>query len=147
MSDDLKRIRESMVQLWNTADANIARQIYADHAARYDPNNPEPIRGWAGIAGYVAEVRNAYPDFRLELHEMVAEGDLFASHWTCTGTHRGEYRGIPPTGRQIRLTGMTLCRVEKGRIVEDRVYFDRLSMFEQLGVSPEASGRQTRAAG
>ena len=138
MSNDLRRIREAMVQLWNSGDENIARQIYADDTARYDPNNPEPIRGWAGIAAYVAEVRNAYPDFHLELSELVVEGSLFASHWTCTGTHKGEFRGIPPTGKHITIRGMTLARVENGKIVEDRVYFDRLAMMEQLGVPAES---------
>ena len=68
--------------------------------------------------------------------------------WTCTGTHRGEFQGILPTGKRIEITGLALARIENGKVVEERVYFDRLAMLEQLGVAPGSmQSEEKRASG
>ena len=136
MSQDVQHILDSVVELWNTGNADIAKRIYTDDCARIDPNVPADTRGGAGIARYVAEVRSAYPDFRLEILDSLAQDDRLAVHWVVTGTHKGDFRGIAPTGKQIRITGVTLARIKDGKLAEDRVYFDRMTMFEQLGVLP-----------
>jgi predicted ester cyclase len=84
----------------------------------------------------------------LEVNETVSEGDRLVVRWTATGTHGGMFRGLAPTGKQINIEGVTLARVKDGKLTEDRVYFDRMTMFEQLGVVPEGlQGRQTMGAG
>jgi steroid delta-isomerase-like uncharacterized protein len=144
MSQDVQRILDSVVALWNTGAPDIATRIYTDDCPRIDPNVPPDTRGGPAIARYVTEVRSAYPDFKLEVLDSIAEGDRLAVHWVVTGTHKGDFRGIAPTGKQIRITGMTLARVKDGKLAEDRVYFDRMTMFEQLGVVPGAMQTQTK---
>jgi steroid delta-isomerase-like uncharacterized protein len=134
MSQDVQTILDSVVELWNTGNADIAARIYSDDCPRIDPNVPDGTRGGAAIARYVAEVRSAYPDFHLEVIDSLSQGDRLAVHWVVTGTHKGEFRGIPPTGKQIEISGVTLTRIKDGKLAEDRVYFDRMTMFEQLGV-------------
>lgn len=146
MAQDIQQIVNSVVELWNTGNAEIAKKIYTDDCQRIDPNLSAETRGGAGVAGYVAEVRSAYPDFKLEVTDTVSEGDRLVVHWTVTGTHRGTFRGIAPTGKRIKISGVTLTRIENGKLAEDRVYFDRLTMFEQLGVVPEAIQSQTKGA-
>jgi steroid delta-isomerase-like uncharacterized protein len=146
MAEDTQAIKSSQLELWNTGNAEVVGRLYADHVKRYDPNRPEPIRGPQEIARYVAEVRAGYPDFKLEVNEMIAEGDRLAIHWTVTGTHRGEFLGIPATGKRITISGVTFNRIENHKIVEERAYFDRLTMLEQLGVSPEAVKAQGKSA-
>ena len=146
MPEDTQRIIDLMLQLWNSGSAEAAKQLYSESAERYDPNDPQACRGSQEIARYVAEVRNGFPDFKLQIDETIAQGDRFVIHWTCTGTHRGEYQGIPPTGRTVRISGASLERIENGSITEDRVYFDRLTLLEQLGVSSDALTTQTKAA-
>jgi steroid delta-isomerase-like uncharacterized protein len=136
MPEDIGRIADLVVQLWNTGNPEIATQLYADNAERNDPNKPEAARGPQQIAKYVAEVRTAFPDFKLEIKRRVAEGDHMVSHWTVTGTQKGEFLGIPPTGRRIEISGMALVHVKDGKVLSERVYFDRLGMLEQLGVAP-----------
>jgi steroid delta-isomerase-like uncharacterized protein len=135
MPEDIKRIVDSVIQLWNTGNVDAAQKLYTPGALRYDPNQPEPIRGSQEIARYVADVRTGYPDFYLEVNERLQEGNRVAIHWTCTGTHKSEWQGIPATGKRINISGMALSRIEDGRIAEERVYFDRLTMLEQLGVA------------
>ena len=80
--------------------------------------------------------RAAYPDTRLAIGEMIAEGDLVAMTWTATGTHQGELMGIAPTGRSVTVTGMGVDRISGGQIVESWANYDALGMLAQLGAIP-----------
>lgn len=146
MAQDTQAIENSLLELWNTGNPDVARQLYGDNAERYDPNRQEATRGPEEIGRYVAEIRTGYPDFKLEINEAIAEGDRLAIDWTVTGTHKGEFLGIPATGKRINIRGMSLERIESGKIVEDRVYFDRLTMLQQLGVPPESLEAQAKSA-
>ncbi|HEX4170780.1 MAG TPA: ester cyclase [Bryobacteraceae bacterium] len=147
MSEDIERIIDSVIQLWNTGNSEIAKKLYSDEAQRTDPNQPESARGSQEIARYVAEVRTGYPDFQLEIKDKVSEANRLVTHWICTGTHKGEFQGIPATGKRIKISGLALARIENGKIAEEHVYFDRLTMMEQLGVAPEmGQGRAKPAA-
>ena len=146
MSENVQTIVASLVELWNTGNPEVAKRLYATDAERRDPNLTEATRGPEEIARYVAEVRVGYPDFTLHVNDVVAQDDRLAVHWTVAGTHRGEWQGIAPTGKRINISGLSLEVVENGKIVRDSVYFDRLTLLEQLGVSPEAVQRKTSAA-
>ncbi|MGD2246348.1 MAG: ester cyclase [Candidatus Aminicenantes bacterium] len=84
----------------------------------------------------VSMLHAAFPDIRLTLEDMVAEGDKVAVRWTCSALHKGEYMGIAPTGKQVTWTGMSLHRVEGGKIVESWDEVDNLGMMQQFGVVP-----------
>jgi steroid delta-isomerase-like uncharacterized protein len=146
MPEDIKRIVDSVIQLWNTGNPDVAKQLYSDDAQRFDPNQPEPGRGSQEIARYVAEVRTGYPDFKLEINDKVFEDNRLVTHWTCTGTHKGEFQGIPATGKRINISGLALARIENGKVAEEHVYFDRLAMLEQLGIAPEVGKAQAKRA-
>jgi len=136
MTQDIQRIVDCVIELWNTGNAEVAKQLYAEGAERYDPNQPGPARGAQQIARYVAEVRTGFPDFKLEVKQRVAEGDRLVTQWTCTGTHKGEFQGISASGKRVNITGVALARIENGKVAEERVYFDRLALLEQLGAVP-----------
>jgi len=134
MPENMQKIVDLLTELWNTGKPELAMQLYSDQAERTDPNQLDPARGAQQIANYVAQVHTGFPDFKLEIKQRISEGDQIVTEWTCTGTHRGEFQGIPPTGRRVEITGMTLGRIKGSQIVEERVYFDRLAMLQQLGV-------------
>lgn len=138
MAPETQRIIDLGVELWNTGNPETAKQLYSEHAERTDPNGRELIRhrGVHQIATFVAEVRTAFPDFKLHIKEALADGDHVALHWTVTGTQKGEFQGMPASGKRIELSGMTLSRLRDGKVVSEHVYFDRLAMLEQLGVAP-----------
>lgn len=146
MPEDITNIVESITQLWNTGDLNLATEVYNENCRWSGPDRTEPIRGPQQLAQYVAYVRTAFPDFKLQANERLQDGDRLATHWTITGTQRGEFQGIPPTGKQINITGVTMWRIENGQVTEEHVYFDRLAMLEQLGVAPGAGQTQAAAA-
>jgi predicted ester cyclase len=80
--------------------------------------------------------RAAFPDLQLTIHHEIAEDDLVVHHWTMTGAHDGEFQGIRPTGKALTRTGITIVRVEDGKIVERWANVDVLGILAQLGVVP-----------
>ena len=78
----------------------------------------------------------AFPDLHAEINSLITEGDKVVGRWTATGTHKGEYFGIPPTGKPIKFTGTTIYRFADGKIVELWWAYDALGILQQLGVIP-----------
>lgn len=72
------------------------------------------------LKGAITDFRNALPDLKVELGEMIAEGDKVAYSWTMNGTHQGEYHGIAPTSKPVKFTGITIIRFADGKIVHDQ---------------------------
>jgi steroid delta-isomerase-like uncharacterized protein len=147
MTEEERRIRAMVLELWNTGNTGLTKQIYTERAERRHPNSPEPVRGPDAIGKFVSEVHTGFPDFHIELKETVTEGDRTVYHWNVTGTHRGEFAGIPPTGKRISIDGLTMSRIEGGKIAGENVYFDRVAMLEQLGVAVPQKTRAGKATG
>ena len=78
--------------------------------------------------------RAAFPDRRFVVEDMIAEGDKVSARFTMHGTHKGELRGIAPSGTELTMTGIDMIRLSEGKMVEDRVEVDQLGMMQQLGV-------------
>ena len=98
------------------------------------PYTPEPIRGIEGFKQMIGMLHGAFPDLKIHEAQTLAEGDTVASRWTATGTHRGEFMGHPPSGRQFSISGISIYRVEGGKIAEGWVNDDSLGMLRQLGL-------------
>lgn len=81
----------------------------------------------------------AFPDLRFMLDELVAEGDKVALVWTANCTHKGEFMGIPATGKRIKFKGIDVYRIADGKIAEVWASMDNLGMMQQVGVIPPIS--------
>lgn len=112
-------------------------EIFDPAWVNHDPSMP-PLRGHDGACRLITIFKHAFPDFRTEIAAVLAEGDLVAMRLTHSGTHRGDFMGIPPTGRQAVVTASGIFRVANGRLVENRVVFDALGLMRQLGIVPES---------
>ncbi len=82
---------------------------------------------------FMSEVRNAFPDIQLELHDMIVEGNEVAIRFTETGTHKGAFMGIPPTGKGVTIRGVEVDRIVGGKVVEIWSGLDALGLMQQLG--------------
>jgi hypothetical protein len=76
-------------------------------------------------------------DWRLTVDEMIAEGDRVMVRWTFSGTQEGEYFGLPPTHKPVTYSGINIFRIIDGKIAEIADIYDRLWLWQQLGVLPE----------
>jgi steroid delta-isomerase-like uncharacterized protein len=84
----------------------------------------------------LAAFRAAFPDQQVTIEDLIAEGDKVVNRATYTGTHRGEFQGIAPTGKRFTISGMNISRIADGKVVEDWTVLDMLGMLQQIGAIP-----------
>lgn len=108
----------------------VMTENYHDH----DPANEQDILGLDGLRRELEMWRGAF-DFTFTVQDQIAQGEQVCTRWTWQGTHRGDFLGIPATGRQVTMTGTTVfgCGAD-GKIVEGWWQYDRLGLMAQLGV-------------
>jgi steroid delta-isomerase-like uncharacterized protein len=123
-------------EIFNGGKLDLADELYTPEYVLHDPSLPEDLHGPEGLKQYAAMNLGAFPDVRVSVEDQIAEGDMVVTRWTATGTHTGELLGIPPTGRRIEISGITINRFSGGRIAEDWYQSDDLGMMQQLGVIP-----------
>ena len=94
------------------------------------------MKGRAEVKEYVKGFRAAFPDVCVTAENMVAEGDYVADRTSITGTHRGDFSGIAPTGKHVTIMCNAFNRFAGGKQVEVWMEFDTLGLMQQLGVIP-----------
>ena len=136
MSTDTNKaiIRDFFAQVWNAGDEAAIERFIAEDAAG---NDPDFGIGREGFKRQWRRWREAFPDLHFQVEEMVAEGDTVVSRWTLTGTHTGPFLGIAPTGRSIRVGGMSLDHLQDGLLVSGFDGWDNLGLRQQLGAIPD----------
>ncbi len=97
--------------------------------------------GVAGAREAFTNFRSAFPDWREDIVDLIAEGDKVVGHFTCTGTLQGEFMGMPSTGKRMEIDEVYILRIEGGRIVEYWGIEDNLTRLTQLGLMPESGER------
>lgn len=89
-----------------------------------------------GLKQLILAFRTAFPDLHCTVQEEIAQSDRTAVHWTMRGTHKGAFMGNPPTHRPIMVQGIMMVRMVDGRIVENWLLVDQMSILQQLGIIP-----------
>jgi steroid delta-isomerase-like uncharacterized protein len=132
MSNENKAmVLRTMEALWNEGNLAVADERFASD---YVGHAPGKIEGPEGVKQFVSAMRNAAPEIHIE--DQIAEGDKVVTRWTAGGRHEGEFQGIPPTGNQVSITGITIFRIANGKIIEGWTNADRLGLMQQLGAVP-----------
>ncbi|MBA3449969.1 MAG: ester cyclase [Chloroflexia bacterium] len=126
-------IRDFFEQVWNQGNEAAIARFIAENAAG---NDPDFGLGRAGFTEQWRKWQDAFADLHFEIEEMVAEGDTVVSRWTLTGTHTGPFLGIAPTGRAIRVGGMSLDHLQDGVLVSGFDGWDNFGLRQQLGAIP-----------
>jgi steroid delta-isomerase-like uncharacterized protein len=134
MREENKAIaRRFLDELWNQSNFGLVDQLLASD---YDGHSSTVIRGPEGAMAFVPRLRNAFPDFQFSILGQIAEGDEVATRWTIRGTHTGEFQGVPPSGKPIEMTGITIFRIANGKLIEGWTNEDLLGLLQQLGAVP-----------
>lgn len=103
------------------------------------------ITGAEGYKQYIQSHRAAFPDLHVTIQDQIADGDKVVTRWSVTGTHKGPEIGVPPTGKQVTVTGITIARYQGGKFVEVWEISDALGLLMQLGVVPMPEPASTSA--
>jgi steroid delta-isomerase-like uncharacterized protein len=135
-------VRRFFEELLSTDNLAVADELLSPDFRFYFAGSPDPM-GLARYKEFLAARRAAFPDRRFVVEDMIAEGEKVSARFTMRGTHKGELRGIAPSGTEVTMTGIDMIRVADGKMVEDRVEVDQLGMMRQLGAI--ASPQQAEA--
>jgi steroid delta-isomerase-like uncharacterized protein len=131
-------VRHRVEEIFNKKNLDYIDVFYAsdvvDHSA--PPGLPPGIEGYRlKIGSFVA----AFPDLNISYEDLISEGNKVSGRYTPTGTHQGDFAGIPPTGKQVKVSGMDILRLKDDKIAEHWTEMDTLGMMQQLGVIPGSS--------
>jgi predicted ester cyclase len=131
-------IRRFVEEVQNGGDLTVLDEIAAaDYVNHTAPPGVPPDR--EGLKQLTAMFRRAFPDGRMAVEDLVAEGDRVVTRKTFRGTHGGELMGIPPTGRAVAIQLIDIVRLADGKAVESWSAADDLGMLQQLGaLAPRA---------
>lgn len=121
-------------QAWGQGNMAYVDEYVAPNYVAHDPTMT--LQGPEGLKQFISMYRTAYPDTHFTIEDQIAEGDKLATRWTVYGTHQGPLFGIPPTGKQVKVSGITINRYENGKTVESWFSYDALGQLQQLGVIP-----------
>ncbi|MDA2890935.1 ester cyclase [Mycolicibacterium sp. BiH015] len=126
-------VRRNTEQVQGEGDFALFEELFADDFVDHTPQ-PGTSADKDGVRVLYHRLREAFPDFRPEIHWQSADGDLVTTYKTYHGTHLGEFLGVPATGRTVRFDTVDAMRVRDGRIVEHWGVANLYSVLEQLGV-------------
>lgn len=123
--------------VWHSPDyARVITDTYADDYRIHISSLPAPVDkpNWIGFVG---GWQKAFPDGRMEIRDLILDGDKVWCYWVSTGTHSAEYLGIPATGRKVEYQGVDIYRFDGDRVAEGWAVPDALSLLRALGVIPQ----------
>lgn len=128
-------VRRVWEEIWNNGNLELVDEVIANEYVFHRRGTPE-IKGPDWYKGAYHFLINAFPDFHCTIEDMIAEGDKVMVRTTVQGTHKGEYMGIAPTGRQFSVTEIDVARIKDGKLVEEWGGMDRLDLLQQLEAIP-----------
>ena len=131
-----KVIARRFIQVWGQGSLDTLDELAAPNFSVYYPVLNQPMYGPEAFKQLLMGTRSAVPDAAIECLDEIAEGDKVVVRWTVHGTHQGVFLGIPPTGKRVTWSGITIYRIVDGKVVEERGEEDALGLMQQLGVIP-----------
>jgi steroid delta-isomerase-like uncharacterized protein len=137
MSEENKALARRWADIMDQGNLDLVEEIYAPDYVGHDPAMPEDIRGVEGAREFYSMYRSAFPDAEITIEEQLAEGDTVATRWTGRGTHQGELMGVPPGGNRLEVMGVSISRIEGGKIVEEWDIYDALGMMQAISAFAE----------
>jgi predicted ester cyclase len=132
-------IREFYAETFNAGNAGFADRVHGPGYQYHDTTVLGPPVDHATYMARNAQFAAAFPDRRVDIEDLVATGDRVVARAVLHATHTGALGTISPTGRKVWLASTIIYRFEGGRVVEEWEIFDKLGMYQQLGVTPPSA--------
>jgi predicted ester cyclase len=119
-------VRREQEELWNhTGDLDAAEELFAAGEAE-------------AAKQQAADFRRGFPDVTSTIEDLIAEGDKVVARWRSRATHRGDYMGIAPSGKEVEFTGISFYRIEGNKIAESWSVEDQFGLMRQIGAVAES---------
>jgi steroid delta-isomerase-like uncharacterized protein len=139
-------VRRLYEEVWNKRRVELVDELMSPSHAMHDNHLPDSGVGPEAYKRNVARFVTSFPDLRFNVEDMLAENDKVAVGWTISGTHKGEFRGISPTGKKVSIEGITIHHIADGKIMDSYANADYLGLMQQLGVAPAFGPPKSAAA-
>ncbi len=131
--EEANALLEGHLEVYNEGNFAITEDLYTADFVLHDCGVPEDWVGIEAFEGFVTMNRTAFPDFKVTMDEFFVKGDMMTSRWTVTGTQTGPLPGLPPTGKTLQISGLSMYRIANGKFAEEWLYFNMLDFYQQLG--------------
>jgi len=118
-------VRREQAELWShTGDLDAAEELFVAYQAEAAKQE-------------AADFRRGFPDVTSTIEDLITEGDKVVARWRSRATHRGDYMGMPPSGKEVQIMGISVYRIEEGKIAESWTVEDQFGLMQQIGAIPE----------
>ena len=128
----LDRFVEAVI---NQGKYDVCDEIVEENFVELDPL-PGQQQGREGLKDVIRMLRTGFPDIHWVVEETIASGEKVVSRFKWTGTHHGEFLGIPASGRKVVVPGVVIDRLQNGKMADSRILMDTMGMMQQLGMIP-----------
>ncbi len=132
------------LEAFNQGKLEVIDEVIADNSIDHDTRPPGMPPGKEGLKLLVKALRSAFPDLKIAIDLQVAEGDLVVQRATSTGTMKGEFAGMPASGKKATWEAIHITRIKGDKIVEHWAVQDQLGMLQQLGFIPTPEAAAAR---
>ena len=129
------KAQEKFGEAVNSGNLEMIREVVSEKVKDHDPADIQGP-GAQGFIDFFSMMRSAFPDLGVEVKHMVTDEDNVSFAYTVSGTHKGEFMGVSPTGKSFKVRGMQIGRFEDGKLVERWGATNELGILKQLGVKP-----------
>jgi steroid delta-isomerase-like uncharacterized protein len=129
-------VRRAREEVGNRGNFALVDELGAPDIVVHSPTPGQEIRGAEGLKQFYIMLRAAFPDIHFTIEDQIAEGDRVVTRWIAQATHTGEFQGLAPTGKLVKLAGIDVDRIVDGKVVECWPFTNDLDLLQQLGVDP-----------
>ncbi len=131
-----KKVVEATIAAFSTGNEAAIDTLLADNFKNNtpDPSLPFSTEGKEGQKNLTKMYHQMFPDMKITINQVTAEGDMVAIWWTGSGTHTGAMEGMPASGKAISVSGSDLYKLANGKVTEGASVFDEAGMLEQMGM-------------
>jgi len=128
--------RRLMEEVFDRGNISLIDELFAPDFVEHEELPPGIAAGSEGVKQLSTMFRSAFPDFKATIDDIIAEGDKVVVRGTWSGTHKGEFMGIAPTGKRVSFGVIDIVRIEGGKFVEHWGQMDNMGLMQQLGLIP-----------
>ena len=129
-------VRRLYEEVWNKRRLEVVNELISPSHALQGPNIFGSSMGPEAYKRQVLSFLEGYPDLHWAINDTIAEKDKVVACWTISGTHEGDFMGVPATNKKVSVDGMTIHHIAGGKIMDSNINWDALGMMQQLGAVP-----------
>jgi len=132
-SEEINEFARKLLEGWNNREWDVVRSIHVDDFV--DHTAPPGVGGLANLKGMFDLFSTAFPDYKIALDDILFDDKKAVWRWTLSGTHDGDFMGVPATGNKVNLHAMTVARINKGLCHEAWAVADMMGLMRQIGAA------------